>query len=67
MKLQDEEISFLRLIERSDDIGDGWRQCSPILWNHFIQGFHHTELIELKENEKQVRLSERGKIVVEYL
>lgn len=40
--------SFLRLVQRSKDIGDGWRQVSAVLWPLVI-GFENKELIEVDE------------------
>lgn len=67
MKLGAKDIDFLRLIQRSHDIGDGWRQMSETLWLFLVPRFEYKELLELNETERKVRLSERGKIVVEYL
>ncbi len=68
-KLSDHEDSFLRLILRSPDRGDGWRTVSSILWR-LVEGFGPKELIEFEEAPEgggKVRLSDAGKIVVRYL
>lgn len=65
-KLADTEVNFLKLIIRSTDRGDGWRQVSTLLWR-LVHEFKPKELIEIDYDKLRVRLSERGKIVVEYL
>jgi hypothetical protein len=69
MPLTDNENSFLRLLMRSPDRGDGWREvsrtCRPL-----VDSFAHQELIEKKTNEDgsgMVRLSDRGSVLVDYL
>jgi hypothetical protein len=66
MMLSEHEISFIRLVLRSDDVGDGWRNVSNILWR-LVRDFKPKELIEIDEPNSRVRLSERGQIVAEYL
>lgn len=68
-KFSDEDVSFIRLLQRSTDTGDGWRNVSTLLWR-LVERFPHKELLEtdLKiDGSGKVRLSERGRIVVEYL
>lgn len=65
-KLTEQSKSLIRLILRSPDIGDGWRQCSSSVYQ-LIENFPHQELIEADANNLRVRLSERGQIVQEYL
>lgn len=67
--LKDSEKRFLRLILRSKDIGDGWRNVSLHVWT-LVADFKRKELIEAERFEAgagKVRLSERGRIVVEYI
>ena len=65
--LSEHECSLLKLIHRSRDLGDGWKQCSEPLWLGLILPYAKLELVELNQDKKQVRLSEKGKVVVEYL
>lgn len=32
MKLTQDQLSLIGLIQRSPDVGDGWRQVGPNLW-----------------------------------
>lgn len=66
MKLSDNSIAILRLIERSNSDEHGWCTVSnmvfPLLSNI------PSELIETKEDDRKfVRLTEQGKIVLKYL
>ena len=65
--LTDRERSFLQLILRSPNIGDGWRHVSSTLWPLVID-FTRPELIEIdaKESGGLIRLSERGLILADY-
>lgn len=50
---------FLDLIERSPDMGDGWRTVSDALWPHALQQAHPL-LTELDRDNKRVRLTDDG-------
>jgi len=63
--IQDKDRNFLSLLLRSPDKGDGWRSVSNMLWP-LVDGFGQKELIETRDNAF-VRLSEKGKIVMEYI
>lgn len=65
-KLTTMERDFLALVQRSPDIGDGWRQSGKMLWPT-ISGFSRPELIEIDEDKLRVRLSEAGRTVARYL
>jgi uncharacterized protein (DUF736 family) len=60
---------FIKLILRSPDVGDGWRNVSNVLRKVVTAGIaEFPELYETREMaELQVRLSERGNIVKDYL
>jgi hypothetical protein len=64
--ITDNNRSFLKLLLRSPDIGDGWRQVSDVVWP-LVSGFDKKELLELNEDEKRVRLSPDGLVVANYL
>lgn len=66
MKLTDEEKSFLKLVERSPDRGEGWRQCTEATWP-LVEKFSRTELVERDEEKRKIRLTARGRDVLEYL
>ena len=70
MKLSRDQITMMKLILRSRDTGDGWRNVSKNLSNHV----KHTtakrpELYELNEDSEKlcVRLSPRGVILGDYI
>ena len=67
--LNEKHKPFIRLILRSPDVGDGWRNVSDVLRKTVLSGI--TEFPELYETREmtglQVRLSERGNIVKDYL
>jgi len=65
MKLTDRENEFLKLLLRSPDIGEGWRNVSQTVWP-LVDAFQHKDLIETKDGNK-VRLSERGLVLVDYV
>lgn len=65
-KLSDHEKSFIALLLRSKDVGDGWRNVSAPLWQ-LIELFSQKELLEVDEVERRARLSAKGHTVAEYL
>ena len=64
--LTDNNRSFLKLLLRSPDVGDGWRNVSEVVWP-LVTGFDKEKLIETDSENKRVRLTPEGLIVVEYL
>lgn len=68
-KLDDKHKPFIKLILRSPDVGDGWRNVSSVLRKTVLAGIaEFPELYETRELAGlQVRLSERGNIVKDYL
>ena len=65
MKIEPKAMSFLKLLLRSPDIGEGWRNVSASVWP-LVLAFPHQELLETKDGNA-VRLSERGLTVVDYI
>lgn len=63
LNFYDKEI--LRLIQRSPDVGDGWRSVSKVCWK-LIEKFTATELVEIDALNRKVRLTDSGKIVVDF-
>jgi hypothetical protein len=56
--------SFLALIMRSPDLGDGWRSVSTQVWP-LVEAFEAQDLIE--KGNLTVRLSEKGQAVAQYV
>ncbi len=65
MEIKKNEKSFLKLLLRSPDEGDGWRKVSSMVWP-LVESFGPKELIETKDSN-MVRLSERGLVLVDYM
>jgi uncharacterized protein (DUF736 family) len=59
------DIASFKLIQRSPDIGDGWRQVSDILWPHFSD--LRAELVERDQENKRLRFTARGLIIMDYI
>lgn len=66
--MRDRDKSFLQLLMRLPDTGDGWRQVSEILWP-LVARFSAPELLECDRQTQggRVRLSENGLLVTKYL
>ena len=65
MKIKDKDVAFLKLLLRSPDVGDGWRNVSAMIWP-LVAAFPHPELIRMR-NGNQVKLSGRGLTLVDYI
>lgn len=65
MKIAPRDKEFLKLLLRSPDVGDGWRNVSSAVWP-LVAAFKHPELIRMR-NGNQVKLSGRGLIIVDYI
>jgi hypothetical protein len=59
------DTSLLKLIQRSADIGDGWRQVNDLLWPSVLE-YKDQDLIDLDHENKCVRVSAEGLIVLKY-
>lgn len=57
---------MLDLIQRSPDIGDGWRQVSDGLWKHVVEQAH-PDLTEIDATSKRARFTDEGLTVMRYL
>lgn len=64
-KLTDQEKSFMRLIQRSPDTGEGWRQVGKMLWPAVIE-FHRPELTELDCENRRIRFTAEGITIMRY-
>jgi uncharacterized protein (DUF736 family) len=62
-----EQIDLLKLIGRSADIGDGWRQSSEKVREHVVLKHTHGDLMELDHENKRARLTSKGEILLEYI
>ncbi len=56
---------LLRLILRSPDLGEGWRQVSQTLWKS-VTHYRHPDLTEIDEEKRRIRLTPDGAVVVKY-
>lgn len=69
-KLSPSARAFLALVERSPDIGGGWRVVSTPIWP-LVEAFEAPELIQLQRNISgkggKVRLTDEATIVLKYL
>lgn len=71
MKLKDDDKNFLKLIQRSPDIGEGWRNVSPKLWQ--LVEMHQKTIPTLFEAELEptgggrVRLTDEAVTVLKWL
>lgn len=65
-QVTENQENMLKLIQRSPDIGEGWRQVSDGLWGHVVDQAH-PELTELNAPAKRVRFTDEGLTVMRYL
>lgn len=63
MKLTTQQANIIRLVDRSPDHGDGWRQLSPH-WQTILLQFNLGDLIEIDGDK--ARLTVKGKAVLEW-
>ncbi len=64
--ITDTQKHMLRLIQRTTDSGEGWRQVSGFLWDLVVEQ-SHPELTELDQENKRVRFTPEGVTVMRYL
>lgn len=62
-----QQIGLLKLINRSPDIGDGWRQTSQKLWESLVLKLFHIDLMELDHENTRVRLTSDGNTLLRYI
>lgn len=67
MKLTREQKNLLELIERSKDIGGGWKQVNDTLWAGLVLKIDLGELAELDHENKRIRLTREGKFLLVWL
>lgn len=61
-----QDKNFLALISRSPDEGDGWRSVSDVCWK-LVEQFKSPELIEIDKENRRVRPTAEGDVVIRYL
>ena len=68
-ELFERQAPMIKLLLRSEDQGDGWRNVSQVLRNTITKGMSAMpELYETREMAGlQIRLSERGNILKDYI
>jgi uncharacterized protein (DUF736 family) len=68
-EIEEKQAPFIKLLLRSPDVGDGWRNVSNILRKTIEAGIASApELYETRElGGLQIRLSERGNVLKDYL
>ena len=67
--ISDQDKDFIRLLLRSKDTGDGWRNVSKQVWP-LVEQFGEQRLLEKQAGEDgsgKVRLTDNGQTVAEYL
>ncbi len=70
LKIDNQQIDFMRLIQRSPDRGEGWRSVSGALRTVVTRtAEQHPDLYETEERDGGffVRLSERGQVLADYV
>ena len=65
-KLTDPDKTFMALVRRSPDRGEGWRSVSDTLCP-MVEQLARPELFEIDAEAKRVRFSEEGTIVAAWL
>jgi hypothetical protein len=67
--ISDQERSFLKLLMRSKDVGEGWRNVASQLVP-LVTAFGKPKLLETRSaidgSDFQVRLSEEGRIICKH-
>jgi acetamidase/formamidase len=66
-KLTPQQKSFVALIVRSEDKGDGWRQVSKAVWPLVAKAALPTDLLEVDADTLRVRFTDAGNAVAAYV
>lgn len=66
MPLSQQQKDLMKLLQRSPDSGDGWRNCAPKIFENFILPMPD-ELIEKDIEKKQARFTVAGQAVVDWM
>lgn len=63
-----ELVSFLKLLQRSPDCGDGWREYSvPLRGLIFASQKAYPGLFEVEDDKMRVRTTNEGNILVKWM
>lgn len=65
-KITEKQAQLMKLIARSADIGEGWRQVPDPIWNA-VKHFARSDLMEIDEPSKRIRLTDDGRVVLKYI
>lgn len=63
--IPEKDKEFIKLIVRSPDRGDGWRNVSDVVWP-LVEAFSVSALIEVDKENKRIRLTQEGVTFVTY-
>ena len=66
MTITKQQIDTLRLLERSTDIGDGWRVCLPVLFKRLIEPMP-LELVARERGMLRARMTDEALIILKWL
>jgi len=65
-KITENQGIMMKLIYRSPDLGNGWRQVSNPLWRHVLDQ-SHPDLTEIDHDLRRVRFTPEGDTIMRYL
>ena len=65
MSLSQQQKDLLKLVGRSPNIGDGWRNCAPKIFANFIVPMPD-ELVEKDVENRRARLTVAGQAIVDW-
>lgn len=65
-KLTQQQYDTLRLIERSPDIGDGWRQSAPEIFKQLLLPMPR-ELVDVRVTDRMVKLTDEAEAILAWL
>ena len=66
MRITQEQIDILNLINRSKSTRYGWKQCAPIIFEKLITSIPD-DLVEKDYEKNRVRFTKEGSIVVKWV
>lgn len=66
MKLSNVQKDCINLLLRSEDIGEGWRQCAPKIFS-LLADVMPVDLIEQDKDLLRIRLTTEGETVAKWM